>query len=102
MSKSAAYPSPSPSPQLPGRSVRRAERTALCADHVPAHDVSTGTKCAATVERAEPSERLIRRSTRMSVTIDGPADLPALYRSADRESQRAQRSYLTSLRVRLG
>ena len=38
----------------------------------------------------------------MSVTIDGPADLPALYRSADRESQRAQRSYLRSLRVRLG
>jgi SMODS and SLOG-associating 2TM effector domain 3/SMODS and SLOG-associating 2TM effector domain 1 len=38
----------------------------------------------------------------MSVTIDGIADLPALYRSADRESERAQRSYLTSLRVRLG
>jgi hypothetical protein len=38
----------------------------------------------------------------MSVTIDSPADLPALYRSADRESQRAQRSYLRSLRVRLG
>jgi hypothetical protein len=38
----------------------------------------------------------------MSVIIDGPADLPALYRSADRESQRAQRSYLRSLRVRLG
>jgi SMODS and SLOG-associating 2TM effector domain 3/SMODS and SLOG-associating 2TM effector domain 1 len=38
----------------------------------------------------------------MSVTIDGPADLPALYRSADRESQRAQRSYLRSLGVRLG
>jgi hypothetical protein len=38
----------------------------------------------------------------MSVTIDGPADFPALFRSADRESQRAQRSYLTSLRVRLG
>ena len=38
----------------------------------------------------------------MSVTIDGPADLPALYRSADRESQRAQRSYLRSLRLRLG
>ena len=38
----------------------------------------------------------------MSVTIDGPADFPALYRSADRESVRAQRSYLTSLRVRLG
>lgn len=37
----------------------------------------------------------------MSVTIDGPADFPALYRSADRESVRAQRSYLTSLRVRL-
>jgi hypothetical protein len=37
----------------------------------------------------------------MSVTIDGPADFPALFRSADRESQRAQRSYLTSLRVRL-
>jgi hypothetical protein len=38
----------------------------------------------------------------MSVTIGGPAELPALYRSADRESQRAQRSYLRSLRVRLG
>ena len=38
----------------------------------------------------------------MSVTIDGPADLSALYRSADRESQRAQRTYLRSLRVRLG
>jgi hypothetical protein len=38
----------------------------------------------------------------MSLTIDGPADLPALYQSADRESVRAQRSYLTSLRVRLG
>ena len=38
----------------------------------------------------------------MSVTIDGPADFPALYRSADRESERAQRSYLRSLRVRLG
>jgi hypothetical protein len=38
----------------------------------------------------------------MSVTIDGPADFPALFRSADRESQRAQRSYLSSLRVRLG
>jgi hypothetical protein len=38
----------------------------------------------------------------MSVTIDGPADFPALYRSADRESERAQRSYLISLRVRLG
>jgi SMODS and SLOG-associating 2TM effector domain 3 len=38
----------------------------------------------------------------MSVTIDGPADFPALFRSADRELQRAQRSYLTSLRVRLG
>jgi SMODS and SLOG-associating 2TM effector domain 3/SMODS and SLOG-associating 2TM effector domain 1 len=38
----------------------------------------------------------------MSVTIDGIADLPALYRSADRESERAQRSYLKSLRVRLG
>jgi hypothetical protein len=38
----------------------------------------------------------------MSVTIDGTADLPALYRSADRESERAQRSYLMSLRVRLG
>jgi hypothetical protein len=38
----------------------------------------------------------------MSVTIDGTADLPALYRSADRESERAQRSYLRSLRVRLG
>jgi hypothetical protein len=37
----------------------------------------------------------------MSVSIDGPADLPALYRSADWESQRAQRSYLRSLRVRL-
>jgi SMODS and SLOG-associating 2TM effector domain 3/SMODS and SLOG-associating 2TM effector domain 1 len=37
----------------------------------------------------------------MSATIDGPADFPALFRSADRESQRAQRSYLTSLRVRL-
>ena len=24
----------------------------------------------------------------MSVTIDGPADFPALYRSADRESER--------------
>ena len=32
----------------------------------------------------------------MSVTIDGPADFPALYRSADRESERAQRSYLRS------
>ena len=32
----------------------------------------------------------------MSVTIDGTADFPALYRSADRESVRAQRSYLTS------
>jgi SMODS and SLOG-associating 2TM effector domain 3/SMODS and SLOG-associating 2TM effector domain 1 len=38
----------------------------------------------------------------MSVTIDGTADLPALFRSADRESERAQRSYLRSLRVRLG
>ena len=38
----------------------------------------------------------------MSVTIDGPADFPALCRSADRESLRAQRSYLRSLRVRLG
>jgi SMODS and SLOG-associating 2TM effector domain 3/SMODS and SLOG-associating 2TM effector domain 1 len=38
----------------------------------------------------------------MSVTIDGPADLPALFRSADQESGRAQRSYLRSLRVRLG
>jgi SMODS and SLOG-associating 2TM effector domain 3/SMODS and SLOG-associating 2TM effector domain 1 len=38
----------------------------------------------------------------MSVSIDGTADLPALYRSADRESERAQRSYLVSLRVRLG
>jgi len=38
----------------------------------------------------------------MSATIDGPADFPALFRSADRESQRAQRSYLSSLRVRLG
>jgi SMODS and SLOG-associating 2TM effector domain 3/SMODS and SLOG-associating 2TM effector domain 1 len=38
----------------------------------------------------------------MSVSIDGTADLPALYRSADRESERAQRSYLLSLRVRLG
>ena len=38
----------------------------------------------------------------MSVTIDGPADFPALYRSADRASERAQRSYLRSLRVRLG
>ena len=38
----------------------------------------------------------------MSVTIDGPADFPALFRSADRESQRAQRSYLSSLKVRLG
>jgi hypothetical protein len=38
----------------------------------------------------------------MSLTIDGPAELPALYRSADRESQRAQRSYLRSLRARLG
>ena len=37
----------------------------------------------------------------MSVTIDGPADFPALCRSADRESLRAQRSYLRSLRVRL-
>jgi SMODS and SLOG-associating 2TM effector domain 3/SMODS and SLOG-associating 2TM effector domain 1 len=37
----------------------------------------------------------------MSVTIDGTADFPALYRSADRESERAQRSYLRSLRVRL-
>jgi hypothetical protein len=37
----------------------------------------------------------------MSVTIDGTADLPALYRSADQESGRAQRSYLRSLRVRL-
>jgi SMODS and SLOG-associating 2TM effector domain 3/SMODS and SLOG-associating 2TM effector domain 1 len=38
----------------------------------------------------------------MSVTFDDPADLPALYRSADRESQRAQRSYLWSIGVRLG
>jgi len=38
----------------------------------------------------------------MSVTIGGPADFPALFRSADRESERAQRSYLRSLRVRLG
>jgi len=38
----------------------------------------------------------------MSVTVDGPADFPALFRSADRESLRAQRSYLRSLRVRLG
>ncbi len=38
----------------------------------------------------------------MHVTIAGPADFPALFRSADRESERAQRSYLRSLRVRLG
>jgi hypothetical protein len=38
----------------------------------------------------------------MSVTIDGSADFPALYRSADLESERAQRSYLRSFRVRLG
>jgi hypothetical protein len=38
----------------------------------------------------------------MSLTIDSPADFPVLYRSADRESLRAQRSYLRSLRVRLG
>ena len=38
----------------------------------------------------------------MSVTIYGSADFPALCRSADRESIRAQRSYLRSLRVRLG
>jgi hypothetical protein len=38
----------------------------------------------------------------MSVTVDSTADLPALYRSADRESLRAQRSYLRSFRVRLG
>jgi SMODS and SLOG-associating 2TM effector domain 3/SMODS and SLOG-associating 2TM effector domain 1 len=38
----------------------------------------------------------------MSLTIDSGADLPVLYRSADRESLRAQRSYLRSLRVRLG
>ena len=38
----------------------------------------------------------------MSVTIDSPADFPALYRSADQESGRAQRSYLRSLKVRLG
>jgi SMODS and SLOG-associating 2TM effector domain 3/SMODS and SLOG-associating 2TM effector domain 1 len=38
----------------------------------------------------------------MSVIIDGPADFPALYQSADRESLRAQRSYLRSVRVRLG
>jgi len=38
----------------------------------------------------------------MSVTVDRPADFPALFRSADRESLRAQRSYLRSLRVRLG
>jgi hypothetical protein len=38
----------------------------------------------------------------MSITIGGPADFPALFRSADRESERAQRSYLRSLRVRLG
>jgi SMODS and SLOG-associating 2TM effector domain 3/SMODS and SLOG-associating 2TM effector domain 1 len=38
----------------------------------------------------------------MRVTIAGPADFPALFRSADRESERAQRSYLRSLRVRLG
>src|SRR5215216_631402 len=38
----------------------------------------------------------------MSVTVDRPTDFPALYRSADRESLRAQRSYLRSLRVRLG
>jgi len=46
--------------------------------------------------------RLVGRGAKMSVTIDGPADFPALYRSADRESERAQRSYLISLRVRLG
>jgi SMODS and SLOG-associating 2TM effector domain 3/SMODS and SLOG-associating 2TM effector domain 1 len=38
----------------------------------------------------------------MSITIDGPADFPALCRSADRESIRAQRSYLRSIRFRLG
>jgi hypothetical protein len=38
----------------------------------------------------------------MSVTVDRPANFPALFRSADRESLRAQRSYLRSLRVRLG
>jgi hypothetical protein len=38
----------------------------------------------------------------MSVTVDRPADFPALFRSADRESLRAQRSYLRSLMVRLG
>jgi hypothetical protein len=79
----------------------RADPRALRAADSP-KDISTRTRCAATVEPAEPSARLIRRGARMSVTIDGPADLPALYRSADRESQRAQRTYLRSLKVRLG
>ena len=37
----------------------------------------------------------------MCVILHGPADFPALYRSADRESERAQRSYLRSIRVRV-
>lgn len=38
----------------------------------------------------------------MTATIDYPIDFPALYQSADRESRRAQRSYLRSFRLRVG
>jgi SMODS and SLOG-associating 2TM effector domain 3 len=38
----------------------------------------------------------------MSVTVDHPVDFPALFRSANRESQRAQRSYLVSFKLRMG
>ena len=37
----------------------------------------------------------------MNDTIDYPADYPALFRSADRESTRAQRSYLRSFKTRV-
>jgi hypothetical protein len=49
------------------------------------------------VQGGEALSGLNVKERRMSVTIDGPADFPALYQSADRESVRAQRSYLTSL-----
>jgi SMODS and SLOG-associating 2TM effector domain 3/SMODS and SLOG-associating 2TM effector domain 1 len=38
----------------------------------------------------------------MSFTVDDPVDFPALFRSADRESQRAQRSYLVAFKLRMG
>jgi hypothetical protein len=38
----------------------------------------------------------------MSFTVDHPVDFPALFRSADRESQRAQRTYLVAFKLRMG